>query len=441
MRNKQKNFVLGLGKSGRSACRYLHAQGAHVVAADAAIASLAENSEVQQLIKDGIICGSDQQTIDFSAFTLFVLSPGISRKHPLVQQARAAGVEVIGEIELAARDIKQPAIGITGTNGKTTVTLLVAHILNACGIPARAVGNVGTPLTEELLHTDEKTVLVIELSSYQLETLASKIFDVAALLNITPDHLDRYDSMHAYAAAKAGLQGSLKEGSQLYVEQSAYEGFSSLFKKNNCLFYGYHSSCALWTDGTSVFYEKNKSFLLPLQYRGKISHEIENLMAAFALCHHYGIDATSFLQAFDTFSKPPHRIEFVRRVNGVDFINDSKGTNIDAVIRAVQTIEGTLVLIAGGIDKGTPFTPWIKNFTGKVKGICAIGEAAKKIESELSHAFPVARFDTLDEAVHAAAQMSCEGDTVLLSPGCSSFDMFKDYVHRGEAFKQSVADL
>jgi UDP-N-acetylmuramoylalanine--D-glutamate ligase len=197
----------------------------------------------------------------------------------------------------------------------------------------------------------------------------------------------------------------------------------------------------LYTDLHHLFFEGEKILSFPLETQGKISHDVENLMAAFALCRHFKVSPETFLKGFSTFKKPAHRIEFVDAIDGVSYYDDSKGTNIDAVIRAVQTIDEKIVLIAGGVDKGAAYTPWIEVFQGKVKGIYAIGQAAGKIQEQMSHAIPVTHCQTLEEAVLSASKIALEGEAVLLSPGCSSFDMFRDYAHRGEEFQRIVKEL
>ena len=344
-------------------------------------------------------------------------------------------------MELACRSITQPFIGITGTNGKTTVTLLVEHVLNHCGKAAAALGNVGVPLTSELTELDESQIIVAELSSYQLETLQTPLIDAGVILNITPDHLDRYGSMEEYAQAKFQIASCMKPGAPLYIEERALKDYEHLLRDPSVLSYGYSSGCPLYTDKTNVYLNGELAYPLPPAQRSIASHDVENQMAAFALCHALGVSGDQFLEALKSFKKPPHRIEFVEKIGGVSYYDDSKGTNIDAVIRAVALFPGQVILIAGGVDKGFSYHSWVEAFGGKVKKICAIGQAAEKMERELSEELSVARFATLDEAVHDAFRMAKSGDTVLLSPGCSSFDMFRDYAHRGDEFKRIVREL
>lgn len=440
---KGKNvLVIGLGLSGQAAAKFLLKRGAIVVGADRNNDLLEHDGKVAELCSLGMETLHDSLELDLKRFDLVVVSPGVPHTHPYYQQAKDLGIEIIGEIELACRDITKKCVGITGTNGKTTVTLLVAHVLNSAGRKAQALGNVGVPLTtavDESSDTDVE-VFVIELSSFQLETLKHPFLDAGVLLNITPDHLDRYATMQEYALAKICLKSSLKSNAKFFVEEKCLQDFKPLFGKGKFLSYGYSGNCHVHTDTHAVFIDQKQMFLLPEQYR-KRSHDLENLMAAYALCDALGISPSQFLSGLNTFKKPSHRIEFVRTVSDVHYYDDSKGTNIDAVVRAVDTLGGSIVLIAGGVDKGFPYTAWIESFGGKVRSICAIGQSAVKIKKDLEKSITVDLFGSLEDAVRHASKVASPGDKVLLSPGCSSFDMFKDYAHRGKEFQRIVNAL
>lgn len=430
-------LVIGLGVSGVAAVHFLLDRGAHVHGVDRNSAPL----EAHNLQARGATVGLDSDAIDIGRFDLVVVSPGIPHTHSLYLAAQAAGIETIGELELGCRFVKQRMIGITGTNGKTTVTLLVAHVLNHDGYQkAKALGNVGVPLTKEIDAAEADDILVVELSSYQLDTLNTPVLDAAVILNITPDHLDRYHNMEAYALAKFHIGTCLKKGAPLYIEKSTMQNYGHLVNLRSAYTYGYEQQDAIFTDLQELFVNDQKVASLPTAYRGKRSHDLENVMAAYALCQTFGITPSQFFTALASFKKPSHRIEFVAERGGVSYYDDSKGTNIDAVIRAVEQMQGRVVVIAGGVDKGSAYTPWIEAFQGKVKAICAIGHAAAKIEQQLSHAIPVTVHESLEEAVHAASSLADAGENVLLSPGCSSFDMFRDYVHRGEEFQRLVKE-
>lgn len=435
-------LVIGLGISGRSAAALLLQKKNSVHGVDGKWEQLRSNSEIIDLCGQGMTISHDQEALDLDQFDLVVVSPGISQKHPLYVQAKEKGIEILGEIELAFRYLEGIFVGITGTNGKTTTTLLVTHVLNECGKPARALGNVGVPLTSqcgETLHSKE--INVVELSSYQLETMHTHVLDVAVLLNITPDHLDRYHSMEEYANAKLHIANCLKSEGILYLEQQSWLDFGYLTPKLKAKTYGYGKENDLFTDLQHLYSGKKIECVLPLQLQGKKSHDLENLMAAYALCSYLGVTGEQFIQAVASFKKPAHRVEFVKTVKGISYYDDSKGTNIDAVIRAIQSVPGKIVLIAGGVDKGSSYEPWIQCFADKVRGIFVIGQAAAKMQRELSHALPVVLCESLEKAVAGATEMAEMGETVLLSPGCSSFDMFRDYAHRGEEFQRLVQQL
>lgn len=436
-------LVLGLGISGRSAVQFLLKKGASVIGADCNEDKLKVDGELAALRKQGLKTMLDSEVFDIRQFDLLVVSPGIPTTHFLYEHALLAGIEIIGEVELACRFITQKCLAITGTNGKTTVTLMVAHVLNHAGIPARALGNVGTPLTSAIdqssMNSDE--IFVIELSSFQLDTLRTRFIDAGVILNITPDHLDRYGALDSYAQSKLHLYDCLKPQGVMFAEDKCIKEFSILFSRCHMQSYGYNINCFIHTDTKSVFIDKVKAFDLTFNLKGKASHDIENLMAAYSLCQYVGVTSDQFITAVQSFQKPAHRIEFVRTVQGVHYYDDSKGTNIDAVIRAVETLEGGIILIAGGVDKGASYTLWLDSISKKLKFICAIGKAKEKIKNDLGLHIPVVLFETLDEAVIYAAGASKVGDTVLLSPGCASYDMFKDYEHRGQEFQRIVNTL
>lgn len=437
---QKKVLIIGLGMSGISAARFLLQQKAFVWGIDQNYPKLLNNPAIEELRALGLQFVQQIYLPPLETFHKIVISPGVALTHPVLKMAKEHSIEILGEIEMAFRSLKNPLIGITGTNGKTTVTLLVTHILNESGINAKAVGNIGEPLSEEIFG-NPKTVLVVELSSFQLETLTSPCLDAGVILNITPDHLDRYNTMEKYATAKMHIHRCLKPHGKLYMEERAYQTYGSLMPDFSPKLYGYTETSDLYTDLHHLYMQKNVDSMLPLDYRGSKSHILENLMATYGLCKELGIDAKQFWHGVSTFKLPPHRIEKIRTLEGVSYYNDSKGTNIDAVIRAVETLKGPVILIAGGIDKGTDFSPWIEAFADRVKHICVIGQAADKIAKTLSHQFTVHKCESLSDAVKCASSLAYPGDNVLLSPGCASFDMFENYAHRGIVFSDTVNAL
>lgn len=438
---RKKVLVVGMGMSGRSAVQFLLAHNAIVHGVDRDPILLATHPEIQMLQQAGLTVQLENDCREIGKFDLLVLSPGVPQNNPLVQAALQAHVPLIGEIELGCQFAHNPMVGITGTNGKTTVTLLVTHVLKQCGYPTYALGNVEVPLTRKLLEITPQDNIVLELSSYQIETFHHRCLEGAILLNITPDHLDRYKTMEAYAQVKFEIERCLKPDSPFYIEEKTWQHYGHFLKGKTARLYGYCETSFIYTDLRALYREGKKIFDLPSALKNKKSHDLENLMAAYALCADKGVEGMDFLQAWNSFRKPSHRIEFISEHQGVKYYDDSKGTNIDAVLRAVQSLEGPIILIAGGVDKGFAYTSWLNEFKGKVKLICAIGQAAAKIREQLATHISVTIFKSLDETMQQITQLAQRGDNVLLSPGCSSFDMFKDYAHRGEEFQRIVRGL
>ena len=424
---KQHNhsvLVLGLGLSGTAAASLLLSQGAKVYGIDQNIPPDTKNPIILPLITKGLtILPSNQSPLPY--YDQLIVSPGISPTHPIYQKSKQNNIEILGEAELGFRFLPQntKVIGITGTNGKTTVSLLVEHVLKSSGISCKAVGNIGAPLCEAVLSKNTKDILIVELSSFQLETLTSQVFDSAAILNITPDHLDRYPSMTKYAQAKWQLSKCLKNGAPLfYSENIKYLPFPIATPPKN-----YFSICLLASSSLQFSKSCNKKEV-----------DRENALAAFSLCQPFGISENQFLTAWQSFTKPPHRLEFIKTINGINIYNDSKATNLEAVISAVESFPSNIHLIAGGVAKEKSFTRWKESFKNKVQHIYAIGEAAPTIYTDLSRNFPTTTYSSLQTATTAALKYANPRDVILLSPGCASFDAFKNYAERGQAFKEII---
>ncbi|HSX11612.1 MAG TPA: UDP-N-acetylmuramoyl-L-alanine--D-glutamate ligase [Chlamydiales bacterium] len=399
---KKKVLVIGYGVSGRAAAAFLIQQGYNVVVVD----------KKKSL---GVLPDSDDIPLD--GISQVILSPGVPPTHPLVQKALKQNIEVIGEIELGFRNMRNRCFGVTGANGKTTTVLLTTHILNSAGKKARALGNVGDSLTGYLIDADPEEILVIELSSFQLETLHVRCLEAAIVLNITPNHLDRYPNMEAYAEAKARIQ----ECGKTYVSNQVKEEFGTLFKQ-------------------AELFEKEVDLLNHLSYTQLGMPSKQSVQAAYLICARCGVTNDDFLRGVKSFRKPPHRIEWVAEIDGVSYYNDSKSSNIHSVMHAVERFPGPLVLIIGGVHKGSSYLPWAKSFNGKVRAIVAYGEAAPIMEKELAALFPFQRVEKFAEAVERARREAKVKETVLLSPGCSSYDQFQSYEHRGEEFKRLVKE-
>jgi len=431
-----RTFVYGLGLSGRAAARFLLKRDCPVRAFDSKWNQLQYSLEVQSLLSQGMEVNDSLEGIN-----RFVLSPGIPLTDPLCLQAAKRGIPIIGEVELALSEVKVPVIGITGTNGKTTTTLLVEHILKGCGIKALALGNVGTPLCDGV-DTPGLEMIVLELSSYQLETMNQQSLDAGAILNITPDHLDRYGTMANYAAAKCRIFRCLKLGAKCLIERETADSFSDIIDSQRVIRYslgGESVPSELRTDGEQIFYQERIETILPKPYRGGKGHDVKNFLAAYYLCRLVGISSEKIVQASEGFAKPPHRLEWVKNLRGCDFVNDSKGTNVEAVISAVESFDRPILLLAGGRGKKAPYTSWIKPFTGKVRGVYAFGESKENIKADLaSSGIGVECCESMEVALQKATCVATGGEVILLSPGCASFDQFRNYEHRGEEFKRLV---
>lgn len=400
----KKALVIGLGVSGLASSEFLLQKGYTVVGVDCR--HISTDLPIQFCLEKEYRPEND--------LDLVVVSPGVSPKHPILWEL-PKDIPIYGEISLAVNFIKQPMVAITGTNGKTTVTSIITHVLNYCSIPAKAVGNIGAPLIQSLSQ-ETNEILVVELSSFQLETLRSKSFNLGVILNITPDHLSRYNSFLHYAKTKLHLQNCIQEGGNLYLSTEIKNRFSYLLKPN-------HSEFVI-----DPFIEVPGFFA-------------SNLAAAFAVCSHFSISLEKFTDALSFFKPHNHRLEFVRELNQIHFYNDSKATNIDAVRMAVISLHKNIWLLAGGCSKGTSFACWSWQLKPWVKGIYVFGSCADQIILELSPFLPVISTASLQDAVAKAYSNASPGDVVLLSPGCSSFDEFQNYEHRGNMFKKIVGEL
>jgi UDP-N-acetylmuramoylalanine--D-glutamate ligase len=439
------SVVVGLGKTGASCVRYLIKRGDRVSATDSRSAppGLAELGELAASV-DLRLGGFDQSLLDGASQVL--MSPGVSLEEPIAQLARARGIEVLGDVELFARAVRAPVIGITGTNGKSTVTTLVARMAAAAGRRVLAGGNLGEPALD-LLGQPKPDLYVLELSSFQLETTASLVLQAAVVLNVTADHLDRYPSFEAYAGAKSRIFAKAStvvlnadDPWVMAMRDKAYRSDAA----RTLTFSIEHASAdfTLVRSGAQVFLACRGEKLLDIA-RMKISgmHNAANALAALSLGEALGLPTPAMLQALESFPGLSHRSSWVADVGGVRFIDDSKGTNVGATIAAVAGMAGPLVVIAGGEGKGQDFTPLAAVFRGKVREAVLIGKDASAIASALQDVCETRNAASMEAAVAEAQRVAHAGDTVLLSPACASFDMFRDYGHRGDVFAAAVMAL
>ena len=439
------SVVVGLGKTGASCVRYLVKRGDRVSATDSRRAppGLAELGELAAAV-DLRLGGFDQSLLEGASQVL--MSPGVSLEEPIARAARARGIEVLGDVELFARAVRAPVIGITGTNGKSTVTTLVARMAAAAGRKVLAGGNLGEPALD-LLERPKPDLYVLELSSFQLETTASLVLQAAVVLNVTADHLDRYPSIEAYSQAKSRIFANaatvVLNADDPWVMAMRDTRYRSPGART--LTFSIERADADFTlirSGAKVFLARRGEKLLDVA-RMKIAgmHNAANALAALSLGEAVGLPMPAMLQALESFPGLSHRSSWVADVGGVRFIDDSKGTNVGATMAAVAGMTGPLVVIAGGEGKGQDFTPLAAVFRGKVREAVLIGKDAPAIAAALKGVCETRSAVSMEAAVAEAQRIAHTGDTVLLSPACASFDMFRDYGHRGDVFAAAVMAL
>jgi UDP-N-acetylmuramoylalanine--D-glutamate ligase len=438
--------IVGLGRTGLSCARYLHALGWKVAVTDTR-AQPPEMAKLRELdpaipVSTG---GLDAKLLDDAVCV--VASPGVSLNLPFFADARRRGLEIVGDIELFARAVDAPVAGITGTNGKSTVTTLVGRMAARAGIKVRVGGNLGEPaldlLTAARSDTRPTELYVLELSSFQLEAISSLDLRTAAVLNVSPDHLDRYASVEDYAAAKARIfarcdTAVINLDDPLVVAMPAPGQRTIGFSLRASIGADY----AVATRDGEWWLTHGGTPLMPVAaMKIKGLHNAANALAALALGDALGLPMPAMLAVLAEFAGLPHRSQWVASVNGVTYINDSKGTNVGATIAAVNGMTGPLVMIAGGDGKNQDFAPLGCAFRGKVRHTVLIGRDAQAIARALQGVGTTETCSSLEEAVRAAARAAQPGDTVLLSPACASLDMFRDYTHRGAVFTQAVKEL
>jgi UDP-N-acetylmuramoylalanine--D-glutamate ligase len=439
LRYKNQNIaVLGAGLSGTAAALLLKAEGATVTVLDSADENTLLKSTIDNLRAQGIrvVCGQAADS-DSSSYDLVVLSPGIDLDSALAQNLSSRKIPMIGELELGWRSIEVPVIAVTGTNGKTTTTELLAQMLNACGQRTIACGNIGKPLSEVANERTTFDVLTVEVSSFQLETIDTFHPSIAMWLNFAPDHLDRYRSVAEYRAAKLRIFEN-QTGEDVAITNAA-DNLPEIRAKK-ITFSAYSDRADFRLAGGAIVYE-NKSVLRLAETKLRGSHNIENLMATLAAGRARGLSFEQMVPPLAAYEPRPHRCEFVRQIRGVDYINDSKATNLDAVEKALLAQTKPIILIAGGKDKGFTFETLRPLVKEKVRSTILIGEMADRIARDWSGAVKCERANSLADAVERAQGTAKPGEVVLFSPGTSSFDMFKSYADRGDQFRALVQAL
>ena len=429
-------LVVGMARSGLAAVELLREKGAVVRATDM-------NAQPPARLLDMGVPFRPQSEEDFRGCDLIVLSPGVPADLEPIEVARAAGIRVVGDVEMASWFLQGEIIGVTGANGKTTTTAMVGHILRESGIPVQVGGNIGTPVAAMVASSRPEQWNVLELSSFQLETIDRFRARVGIAMNVTPDHLDRHRTFERYAAAKGRLFETQQEGdfAVLNADDPTCVAYASLTKGRTVWFSSTRAvDPGLWLERGRILFDDDvlmEAREVPL--RGV--HNLENTMAAAGASRIAGANHNQIAAAVRSFPGVEHRLEYVRTIGGVDFYNDSKATNVDATLKAIAAFDSPLWIILGGKDKDSDYTVLAEPLRKKARAVLLIGAAADKIARQLDGAARLIACGTIETAVTKAFQMATQGDTVLLAPACASFDQFDNFEHRGRVFKMLVHDL
>ena len=448
LKNKRV-LVVGLGKSGLAAALFLRDRGARVTVSDTrSAAALAK--DIPALLEAGIMVESGGHgLLTFRRQDLIVVSPGVPLDTPEVAQAISFGLTVIGELELASRFLEGKVVAITGSNGKTTTTTLVGRIFADAGLPTLVGGNIGLPVIELIPESKPETWSVLEVSSFQLETTVEFRPNIALVLNITPDHLDRHHTFEAYAAAKAMITAQQTPEDFLVLNAEDVPTQMVAAKTRAQIFWFSRVrriKQGAFVHGESIFWLAKEGGtpepVLPvaeITLRG--AHNVENVLAAVCAAKLAGIASESIRASVAAFHAVEHRLEPVRTLRGVTYYNDSKATNVDATMKALASFPSGVHLILGGKDKASDYTQLAPLLRERAIAVYTIGSAAEKIERELAGVVKIVTAGTLKSAVDSASAAAQSGDVVLLAPACSSFDQFDNYEHRGRVFRECVAAL
>ena len=447
----KKVLVCGMARSGVSAAQCLYELGARVTISDSkAEEKLAEALQPLEGMDIRRCLGDQAQPADLESYDLAVTSPGIPMQAPILRAVQAAGVPLIGELELGAQVSRAPLYAVTGTNGKTTTTTLIGEIFRNLGKTTYVVGNIGYPFTACALRCGEEDVAVAEVSSFQLETITTFHPHIAVMCNITEDHLNRHGTMEEYIRVKERIFENMGQGDYavLNLDDPIVRGMAERIPCTPAFFSRRQEvETGAYLEGEEVVFSLNghkKRVLRADEIRIPGEHNLENALAATALTMLAGVPAPVVRHTLKTFPGVEHRIETVRTVEGVTYINDSKGTNVDASIRAVRAMKAPTVLLAGGYDKHTDFLPLAREIlASKIHTVVVLGDTAEQIEQALRAVGfeSILHAKTFEEAVLLARSCAREGENVLLSPACASFDMFQDYEERGRVFKEIVSRL
>lgn len=430
--NGARVLVVGLARSGFAAAELLARHGALVTATDS-----------RPLAPEGLTFVA--QTDDAAkGHALVVISPGVPIDAPLLENARRDGIPVIAEVELASYFLAGPIIGVTGSNGKTTTTSLIGHILRESGVAVQVGGNIGTPPSAMVTASRADQWNVLELSSFQLEAISHFRAKIGVCLNLTPDHLDRHGTMEVYAGAKRRLfETQDAEGFGVLNADDPWCVSYAAAMPSRPLWFSLHRPVdpGLWRDETGRLVFDGEPLMDAAEIPLRGMHNVENVLAAAGAARLAGATLAQIAAAVKTFPGVEHRLERVRSVDGVEYFNDSKATNVDAALKAVEAFDGGLWIILGGKDKGSDYRPLREPLTAKAHAALLIGAAAEKIAGQLDGAVPLVRCGTIAEAVRYAHHSAKQNDVVLLAPACASFDQFENFEQRGRVFKDLVRGL
>ena len=445
-----KVLIVGMGKSGKAAAHVLADIGSDVSVQDSADRSKVDPEFAAWLDNNGIAEYFGCVPEDMSQFDMLVVSPGVPPRLPFIQDAAGCGAEVIGELELAYRLTDASFAAITGTNGKTTTTTLVGEIFKAAGRDTYVVGNIGNPVVTEAVHTDKDAWLVTEASSFQLETTKEFRPKVSAILNLTPDHLNRHGTMEEYGRAKSNIAVNQSPDEYLIINADDAAALS-LADRSQATVIPFSRKLSLeqgaCLDGTMMVIRDLDGVQHDICDTGDLriigDHNVENALAAAAVSYYAGIDENVIASSIREFPGVEHRIEFCGRKDGVDYYNDSKGTNVDAAVIALKAMKDNVILIAGGDGKSQDFTELAQHLRGTVNALVLLGRDAGIIEDAARREgfTEIYNCENMEECVRKASELAREGDKVLLSPACASWDMYPSYEVRGRHFKQCVKDI
>lgn len=441
MFKNKKIFVLGMGKSGKSVAKLLSKDN-HVLITDMKCDNLDEISELEKLGVNVIIT-KDQTSIFDNTYDYVVKNPGVRLDHPVVLKAQKFNIPVITELEVAYRYLPEvKIIGITGSNGKTTTTTITYEFLKTAGLPVHLAGNIGLPLCDQIDDIKKGDILVVEVSSHQLVNLDKFKADIAVLTNLYQVHLDFFGTYEKYKLNKLRIFNNQSANSVAILnkgDSEVYELTKDL-KASKKYFSSKDEQADIYIDGDFIVY-KNEKLLELSSIRVKGIHNYENIMAAILVAKEFNVSNEVIKEVLNNFAGVEHRIEFVTKLNGREFYNDSKATNVDSTITALKSFNNDVVLILGGLDRGHSFDPLLPYLT-HVKHIVCYGETKERIkEFAFKNNIDVTVTDSLEEATHAAYNISLEGDTILLSPACASWDQYKNFEQRGDEFKEIVSSL